>query len=44
MRATERDTEKEEQEPISSCSNYGLDRFTNYPDLKSKFFKKRLTS
>ena len=40
MRAIERDTEKEEQAPTSSCSNYGLDRFTNYPDLKPKFLEK----
>ena len=36
MRAIERDTEKEDQEPTpsSSCSNYGLNRFTSFPDLK----------
>ena len=40
MRASERDTEKEDQELIASCSNYGLDRFTNYPDSKPKFLEK----
>ena len=41
MRATESDTEKEEQEPTSSWSNYGLNIFTNYPDLKPKFLEKQ---
>ena len=40
MRAIERDTEKEDQEPTTSCSNYGLDRFTNYSELKPKFHEK----
>ena len=40
MRATERDTEKEEQETIASHSNCGLNIFTNHPDLKPKFLEK----
>ena len=27
-------TKKEEQEPTQTCSNYGLDRFTRFSDLK----------
>ena len=40
MRSTERDTKREEQEPVASHSKYGLDRFTNYTDLKTKFLEK----
>ena len=40
MRASEIDTEKEDQEPAASCSNYELNRFTNHPDLKLKFLQK----
>ena len=41
MRASERDTEKDDQEPTAaSCSNYRLDKFTSYPDLKPKYLEK----
>ena len=42
MKAIERDTEKEDQEPsqTQACSSCGLDRFTSYPDLKSKYLEK----
>ena len=39
MRAIERDTEKEDQKAIQSCSNNGLDRFTSFSDLKQKYLK-----
>ena len=41
MRASERDTEKDEQRPTAaSCSSYALDNFTSYPDLKPKYLEK----
>ena len=40
MKVSERDTIKEDQELTVSCSNYRLDKFTKYPDLKPQFLKK----
>ena len=40
MRASYRDTEKDGQEPTASCSNYRLEKFTTYPELKPKFLEK----
>ena len=40
MKASERDTEKDEEEPKASYSNYNIDKLTSYPDLKPKFLEK----
>ena len=40
MKSIERVTEKEEQEPTQTCSNYGLDRLTSFSDSKPKYLEK----